>query len=370
MVSVAIKGLTKRFGSNPAAVYELDLAVQTNEFLTLLGPSGCGKSTTLRCIAGLERPESGEIVIDGETVVSTERGVFVPPEKRQTGMVFQSYALWPHMSVFSQVAYPLRRNRKVARRDIAERVDAALSSVGLDSFASRGVNELSGGQQQRVALARAMVGEPRLVLYDEPLSNLDAQLRSQMRAELRRVHRTMKTTSIYVTHDQSEAMALSDRIVVLESGCIQQIGTPAEVFRRPANEFVARFIGYENFFHGTVTEIAGCLVSVLLEPSRSSVVCTSSDADEVGPGSPVRLAVRSSSYEFCSESDCDHENRFNGEIRDVTFLGDTFQYQVETDLGAIVLQVPESVLARAGRGTPDVGEATSVHVNANRVALI
>jgi len=210
------------------------------EFITLLGPSGCGKTTTLRLIAGFERPTSGEIWIDG-TAVSTDTG-FVPPEERGLGMVFQSYAVWPHMNVFKNVAYPLKL-RKIPKAEIREKTGHILEIVNMRDLAERMPDELSGGQQQRVALARALVAEPKVLLLDEPLSNLDAKLRSGMRREIKDLQKRLGISIIYVTHDQSEALTMSDRVVVMNDGMIQQTGTPMEIFRHPANDFVDRFVG-------------------------------------------------------------------------------------------------------------------------------
>ncbi len=233
--------VVKRFGST-SAVDGVSFTVQSGEIFTLLGPSGCGKTTTLRLIAGLEEPDDGEILIGGSTVAAPRRGLFVAPEKRRLGMVFQSYAIWPHLSVFENVAFPLRVRHETAER-IRWRVHQALEKVGLDGLAERGATQLSGGQQQRVALARALVYEPAIVLLDEPLSNLDAKLREQMRVEIRALQRQLNLTVLYVTHDQAEAMTLSDRIAVVACGCFEQVGTPAELYETPVSPFVAEFLG-------------------------------------------------------------------------------------------------------------------------------
>lgn len=223
------------------AVQDFSLQVTHGEFVSLLGPSGCGKTTTLRMIAGLEKPTLGKITLGEKVFADLENSVFIPPEKRNIGMVFQSYAIWPHKNVFENVAYPLRI-KKLPKAEIRERVQKSLALVKLDGLADRMPNQLSGGQQQRVALARGLIMEPSILLLDEPLSNLDAKLRLQMRDEIKELSRRVGVTMIYVTHDQSEAMALSDRVVVMNNGHILQVGTPEEVRNKPADEFVRDFI--------------------------------------------------------------------------------------------------------------------------------
>jgi len=250
MSSITIDKVTKYF-DNVEVIKEFTEAIGNKEFVTLLGPSGCGKTTMLRMIAGFEKPSSGEIRI-GDTVVSSEKK-FVPPEQRGIGMVFQSYAVWPHMTVFENVAYPLKI-AKLPKAEIKSKVEKILETVHLDQFAGRIPSQLSGGQQQRVALGRALVSEPRLLLLDEPLSNLDAKLRESMRFEIKDIQKKYGITVVYVTHDQTEAMAMSDRIIVLYRGIIQQVAAPTEIYRNPANQFVADFVGKVNFFRGEAAE--------------------------------------------------------------------------------------------------------------------
>ncbi len=250
MSEVRIEHIFKRFG-DVTAVNDFDLTVKDGEFVSLLGPSGCGKTTSLRMIAGFERATEGEIYIGDHCVSSSEKNTFVPPEKRDIGMVFQSYAVWPHMTVTENVAYPLKI-QKVPKEERAARVAEMLKMVHLDEYANRYPHQLSGGQQQRVALARALVMRPGLLLLDEPLSNLDAKLRESMRFEISSIQKKLGITVIYVTHDQSEAMTMSDRVVVMSRGVIQQIGTPYEIYRNPANKMVADFIGLVNFVDGEV----------------------------------------------------------------------------------------------------------------------
>jgi iron(III) transport system ATP-binding protein len=237
------------------AIDRVDLAVARGQFFTLLGPSGCGKTTTLRCIAGLERPDSGRITLDGRVLFASESATWVPANRRGIGMVFQSYAIWPHMDVFSNVAFPLQQGvnrRRLGNVDIRARVEHALAVVHLEGLAGRRATQLSGGQQQRLALARALVMEPPLLLLDEPLSNLDAKLREEMRFEIRRLQRDLGLTAVYVTHDQEEALAMSDRIAVIREGRVEQVGPPDAIYLRPETRFVAGFVGGGNFFDAVV----------------------------------------------------------------------------------------------------------------------
>src|SRR4051812_33554330 len=248
MISIRIEKLTKRFGT-VTALHHHDLKIEPGELFFLLGPSGCGKTTLLRSMAGFYIPEEGKIFFGDEDVTR------LAPHKRNTGMMFQSYALWPHMSVAENVAFGLEE-RKVAKDEIKRRVGEALESVRMGSYAERRPNQLSGGQQQRVALARALVIRPRCLLLDEPLSNLDAKLRLEMRTEIRRVCKEFKLTTVYVTHDQKEALSISDRMAILEGGRILQVGSPREVYRRPTSKVVANFIGEVDFITGTVVSSA------------------------------------------------------------------------------------------------------------------
>ena len=250
MDMVTVREITKNFGEQ-VVIRRFDAAFQKGEFITLLGPSGCGKSTMLRIIAGFEKPTSGELYINGTLMTGAK--TFVPPERRGIGMVFQSYAVWPHMTVYDNVAYPLTL-RRTDRETVRKSVERVLEIVHLSQYAKRYPNQLSGGQQQRVALARALVAEPNLLLLDEPLSNLDAKLRETMRFEIKEIQKKLGITVVYVTHDQSEAMAMSDRIFVMNGGVVQQCGSPEEIYDTPANQFVADFLGKVDFFKGEVKE--------------------------------------------------------------------------------------------------------------------
>ena len=257
MSKIELTHIDKYYGKNHV-LKDLNLTIEDGDFMTLLGPSGCGKTTTLRVVSGLEKPQNGIILMDGKEIVNAAEASFAPPSKRNLNLVFQSYALWPHMTVFDNVAFGLRI-RKENNETIAKKVASALDRMQIGEFAKRYPTELSGGQQQRVAIARAVASSPKLLLLDEPLSNLDAKLRNQMRAEIIKLRQRINTTFIYVTHDQTEAMTLGDRIVIMKDGFIQQIGTPQEVFDQPANLFVAGFIGSPqmNFFDGELEKKDG-----------------------------------------------------------------------------------------------------------------
>jgi iron(III) transport system ATP-binding protein len=343
MSTVEVAGLRKSY-ADVTVLDDFSLRAGEGELVTLLGPSGCGKTTTLRCIAGLERAERGEVRIGERLVASAQRRVFLPPNRRDIGMVFQSYALWPHMTVFGNVAYPLR----VRRRDRRERQQAVmeiLSVVGMEEFASRPVTELSGGQQQRVALARAMVGRPAVLLFDEPLSNLDAKLRRSMRREIRDAHDRSGGTSIYVTHDQEEAIALSDRVVVIRGGTIQQVGTPKEIYTEPATRFVADFIGFDNLLPVTVAETRDGATGVKLQSGHgpvwasrgiapaagtTAVLAARADETEIGPlGAPGGPAGPPS-------------GAIAGVVRSRLYAGGRVEYLVDAGDTQIVVRAPET----------------------------
>lgn len=287
MNSVDLDNVTKNYGTAAPSVDDVTLTVGDGEFFTLLGPSGCGKSTTLRMIAGFINPTSGRIRF-GERDVTN-----LPPHKRDTGMVFQNYALFPHMDVYANVGYGLSM-RRVGGTQKKTRVNEALEIVGLTGYADRRIDQLSGGQQQRVALARALVIQPSVLLLDEPLSNLDAKLREETRAQIRQIQQRAGTTSVYVTHDQSEAMAMSDRIAVMSDGILHQVGAPREIYRRPATSFVARFIGRSNVLPGTVEEADASRLTVRLDGGEvlfAPIVADTLSA-QVSPSDRIALSLR------------------------------------------------------------------------------
>ena len=309
------------------AVDDISLEVKEGELFTLLGPSGCGKTTTLRSIAGLETPDQGEIAVAGRTFFSSEQRVRVPANERGLGMVFQSYAIWPHMNVYKNVALPLEvlpRKKRPARKEIRERVERSLAVVKLEHLASRQATDLSGGQQQRLALARALVMEPPMMLLDEPLSNLDAKLREDMRFELKRLQRDLGITSVYVTHDQVEALAMSNRVAVMRDGKIEQVGHPREVYEHPESRFVADFIGTSNFLDGVVRERAGNVYRV---ETADGVLDVRSDR-EFAVGASVVVSVRPEHIELTTGANGAAPNVWNGRVQVRSFLGEVVDHVV------------------------------------------
>jgi len=350
-INLSIKHLSKVFRSRHDQVQALDdvsLEIREGELFTLLGPSGCGKTTTLRCIAGFEKPTSGEIDFLGQDFTS------IPPFRRNIGMVFQSYALFPHMSIFENVAYGLRI-RKLSRREIAERVNRIIQLVGLEATQKRKPSELSGGQQQRIALARALVYDPQLLLLDEPLSNLDAKLRVYMREEIRRIQQRAKVTTIYVTHDQEEALSISDRIAVMHAGRVSQVGSPDEIYENPSSIRVADFIGQANFLDCAVRR-NGVPVLTFRSNEEISLKDSSGSIREFGDGEGI-LFVRPEQMEVAAE--LDHANTLKGEVKVILYLGSVVRYYVEIFQNAS----PQEVLIDQDRRVPGVGVG-------NRVAVI
>ncbi|MEP7260162.1 MAG: ABC transporter ATP-binding protein [Usitatibacter sp.] len=311
-------------GATVAAVSDVSFSVPEGQLFTLLGPSGCGKTTTLRSIAGLERPRAGEISVNNLVVHSSSKGVFVAPNRRGFGMVFQSHAIWPHMDVFQNAAFPLEVGEKrLSRTEIRDKVMRVLAAVQLDDLADRNATKLSGGQQQRLALARALVMEPALLLLDEPLSSLDAKLRRQLRAELKRLQRSLKVTTIYVTHDQAEALALSDGIAVMNGGRIEQVGTPREIYERPANAFVADFVGSANFLEGTALGAVGADHTRV----RTEIGDVTVAAEGVRPEARVLVSIHPEDVEIFP-SRPDGSNVFPARVEQRVFLGDALELQV------------------------------------------
>ncbi len=331
----AIENLHKSFiasGTEVRAVDGISLGIETGKLITLLGPSGCGKTTTLRCLAGLERPQSGRIVIGNRTVFDSAKRIFVPASDRGIGMVFQSYAIWPHMTVFENVAFPLRvaRAKKYSAAEIADRVSRMLDMVQLAGLARRPATQLSGGQQQRLAFARGLVHEPAILLLDEPLSNLDAKLREQMRLELKRLQRSLGITTVYVTHDQSEALALSDEIAVFDAGRIIQRGTPQQIYRQPQNRFVADFVGSANFLPGTVRGSDGDLTAV--ETAHGVLRCRF--VEPLGAGLKALFTARPEDlalFDGAAAAPPPDANVLKGRIVNRVFLGEVVDYVI--DLG-------------------------------------
>lgn len=329
---VKVDNLVKDFegphGETVHAVDGVSFEVPDGRFFTLLGPSGCGKTTTLRLIAGLERGAAGEICIGEQLVSSAARQVFVPPNERDIGMVFQSYAIWPHMTVFDNVAFPLTvGKRRYKRKEIAQRVSKALATVQLDGLQDRPAPNLSGGQQQRLALARALVHEPRVLLLDEPLSNLDAKLREHMRIELRELQRQLKITTVYVTHDQTEALAMSNIVAVMSKGKIVQQGKPREIYEQPVSQFTADFIGSTNFVAGRVVGEPVEDGARLVETRHGNLLCYV--PGDIQTGEAVLISIRPQNALVSRQPTAGAHNVFTGKVRVAAFLGEYVDCQVE-----------------------------------------
>ena len=323
MEEIRAAGITKRFG-NVTALNNVSLEIAPGELFFLLGGSGCGKTTLLRCIAGLESPTKGEIFF-GERDVTA-----LPTHKREAAMVFQSYALWPHMSVGQNIAFGLEE-RKVEKKEIQRRVEEALAMVKLEGFAKRDIDQMSGGQQQRVSLARALVVRPKCLLLDEPLSNLDAQLRLEMRSEIRRIVKENDLTGVYVTHDQSEALSMADRMAVMDQGVVVQVGPPEEIYRQPVSSYVAGFIGETNLLKGTAEE------ANRVKTSTATLSATPSVANwNPAPGAEVILSIRPEAVKIVNPTQAD----LSGKIIERIYLGSMIQYAVELADGS-VMQVTE-----------------------------
>jgi len=322
-MEIRIKGLTRNYYSDGRLIRALDrvdLTIPANQIFTLLGPSGCGKTTLLRCIVGLESPDDGEIAIGDEIVWSRQRNIFVPPEKRGLGMVFQTYAIWPHMNVFANVAYPLV-NRKLTKDEVRAKVARVLKFVQLDGFENRPATKLSGGQQQRVALARALVAEPKVILFDEPLSNLDAKLREETRKELRHFLTELQITAVYVTHDRIEALALSDQVAIMRAGRIVEIGDPKQVYFNSGNQFVADFIGRANLITGRIASLDG--EHAVIETAIGAI--RGLNSRNLGRGAAAALCVRPEFISLADQPVGAADNIFRGTMETLVFIGEAYE---------------------------------------------
>jgi len=355
MASITLKDLTKNFNAgadSPAAVSDLSLDIKDNQFVTLLGPSGCGKTTTLRMIAGYIVPDAGTIHV-GDRLISSPSAV-TPPDQRGMGMVFQNYAVWPHKTVYENVVFGLKI-RKTPAAEAKRKLEETLALVNLTGLEGRYPNELSGGQQQRVALARSLVVEPEILLLDEPLSNLDAKLREQMRVELKRLQRRTGITFVYVTHDQAEALALSDQIAVIHGGKLQQYGTPQDVYARPANRLVADFMGLVNLVPATVTEVRDGIGRLTAGPLAFEIALP----DGTKPGESVEVAIRPENIYLGKPSD----TAARATITERTFLGNISEYYAALDSGQTlrVQTHPRQVFA--------IGDSVSIEVDATQCSV-
>jgi iron(III) transport system ATP-binding protein len=362
--TLEVTDLRKQFAIGRPAIDGVSFAVPAGEIVVLLGPSGCGKTTTLRCVAGLEHPTGGEISIGGRVVSSPARGILVPPRARDLGMVFQSYAVWPHMTVRQNVVYPLK-HRRLSRGDANRKVEEVLALVGLSEYADRPVVALSGGQMQRVALARSIVYRPQLLLLDEPLSNLDAKLRLRLRDDLRLILKQTGMTALYVTHDQAEAVVLGDRIGVMRDGKLLQLGTPDEIYNRPADLFVANFTGATNELSGTLVERNGTFGVVDFGEGRRGEAAL---LQQLAPGDKVRIALRPENIAIGRK---DAGNSFTANVVDRRYQGtqtvydiDLFGHRLEAlELGTaarheIGVQTPVSLPKEACWAYRDVGPSS------------
>ncbi len=326
-VNRLIKTFHRVGGQKLTPVDDISLDVGAREMVILLGPSGCGKTTLLRCIAGLERPDSGEIVLDGKIVFSSKKKIFVPPTQRQLSMIFQSFALWPHMSVFENIAYPLE-SRKAPKNEITPRVRQVMQMVGISDLELQYPGRISGGQQQRVALARALVSNSVAVLFDEPLSNVDARVREHLRIEMKRMQKQLQFSGLYVTHDQAEAMELGDRIAVLDSGRIAALGRPRDIYEQPGSEYVATFLGSANIWPGSVVD-AGPTHVRLATAGGDLIAEITPGASPSAPGADLKIMVRPEKIRISKDPRDDGRNALSGRITARTFTGPAVQFFVE-----------------------------------------
>ena len=351
-MEIRISGLSRYYyseGKQIKALDNVDLTIPANKIFTLLGPSGCGKTTLLRCIVGLEVPDSGEIYIGDELVWSSEKKIFVPPENRGLGMVFQTYAIWPHMNVFDNVAYPLQTS-KTSQTEIREKVAKALNFVQLDGYENRPATKLSGGQQQRVALARALVAEPKVILFDEPLSNLDAKLREETRKELRSFLSELLITAVYVTHDRIEALALSDLIAVMRAGKIVELGDPKKIYFNSDDRFVADFIGRANLIKGKIAKHQG--EHAVFTSEIGSLVALNSQ--NIAVGEEAMLCVRPEFIRLAPEQVAEGHNLFSGKMESLIFIGEAYEGEI---------RVGETLLTTTIDPTADIVEGDTITIS-------
>jgi iron(III) transport system ATP-binding protein len=358
---IKITDVVKRYAGRTTsgnAVDGIDIEIAEGELVTLLGPSGCGKTTTLRLIAGLERPDGGEITIDGTVVAAPGQGVFLGANHRPIGIVFQSYAIWPHMTVLENVMFPLRsKHPRTPKAQARERALAALDGVGLADFAARPAPMLSGGQQQRVALARALVREPKVLLLDEPLSNLDAGLRDRMRDEIRATQQRLGITTVFVTHDQEEALAVSDRVIVMNSGRVVEEGLPQEIYAWPKAEFTAHFLGVSNTMSGTVTGLDGDAVDIAVPVG--ALRCRACEG--LAPGDQVSIFMRPESFRLSRRQRTDHD--WPGTIGFSIYQGDCWDYHVTLENG-------ESVKVRVYQEKVGLSHGDRVYLEPDQAAAL
>jgi iron(III) transport system ATP-binding protein len=354
-VGVTIENVSLSFGTTEV-LKGINLNIEAGEFFTFLGPSGSGKSTLLRAIAGFGPAPGGKILIGDDDVIN------LPPWKRNVGMVFQSYALWPHMTVRKNVAFGLEE-RKVASKEIADRVNAVLDMVGLIDYSERYPSQLSGGQQQRVALARTIVVEPRVLLLDEPLSNLDANLRVQVRLEILELQRKLNLTTIFVTHDQEEANTMSDRIAVLNNGVAQQVGTPIDIYDKPANRFVAGFLGTANFIDGSVEKVEG---KTLFRSGDGTNIAIYDDSIQAGDGLTAMFRPQALSFGAATDENSANGSVLTGHVRHREFLGSLIRYSVQTGEHMILAEDSH----QAGHQVLDIGEAVTLNLDVDQVRIL
>jgi spermidine/putrescine transport system ATP-binding protein len=368
--AIELRGVTKEFrgrGEIVAAVRDVSVAVAEGEFFSLLGPSGCGKTTTMRMIAGFEDPTRGTVYLHGADVTLT------PPHKRDVNMVFQSYALFPHMNVFDNVAFGLRRKR-TPKSEVTDRVTGILGIVGLEGFAKRRPREMSGGQQQRVALARALVNRPRALLLDEPLGALDLKLRQSMQIELKRIQREVGITFVYVTHDQGEALTMSDRIAVMNAGVIEQLAPPRDIYEHPKTKFVAGFIGTSNLLSGTVTSVTETDAVIEFGEGERVIVPGAGGVNgaNAAPGDELEITVRPEKMTLATENDAPAGScALRGTVTEAVYLGTSTNYNVTTSTGAEVVVFAQNSSAATARDlAPQRGDSVWLHWNpANSYAI-